>query len=69
MITASPGGIELAWDEVIVDTDLHSYEVRRNLVSGGPYTNLGMVVGVTSFTDTNIEQRVNYFYVVRSVDT
>jgi glycosidase len=68
VVTASPAGVELAWDAVTGDPTLHGYEVLRADASGGPYAEVAAVTG-TGYTDTDVTQGRTYFYVVRSVDT
>lgn len=68
VVTASPAGIELAWDAVTGDPTLHGYEVLRSDVSGGPYALLARVTG-TSFVDTAVAGNATYYYVVRALDT
>jgi glycosidase len=66
--SASPAGIELAWNEVTGDPTLFGYEVLRADTAGGPYA----VIASTStagFTDTTVSEGQTYQYVVRSVDT
>jgi hypothetical protein len=69
VVSASPVGIELAWDEVVGDPTLYGYEVRRSGTSGGPYATLAMVVGATDYLDAAVDEGATYYYVVRSVDT
>ncbi|HWQ83041.1 MAG TPA: fibronectin type III domain-containing protein, partial [Anaerolineales bacterium] len=69
VIAASPAGVELAWDAVLDDPTLYGYEIRRSAVSGGPYTTLALLAGVTTYTDTDVLQGATYYYVVRAVDT
>ncbi|MFL5805436.1 MAG: alpha-amylase family glycosyl hydrolase, partial [Roseiflexaceae bacterium] len=70
VLSASPAGIELAWDAVAGDPTLHGYELRRGDSSGGPYTTIALVTGgATSYVDTDVNQGVTYYYVVRAVDT
>lgn len=66
-VSASPAGVELAWD-VVSDPTLHGYEVRRSDSSGGPYATLAQVSG-TGYTDTSVAEGATYYYVVRAVDT
>jgi len=66
---ASPAGVELAWDSTLDDPTLYGYEIRRSDTSGGPYITLALVVGATTFVDTDVVQGATYFYVVRAVDT
>ncbi|CAN5752187.1 alpha-amylase family glycosyl hydrolase [soil metagenome] len=68
VVSASPAGVQLAWDPVSADPTLYGYEVRRSSTSGGPYTTLALVTG-TDYTDANIAEATTYYYVVRSVDT
>jgi glycosidase len=67
VVSASPAGIELAWDAVAGDPTLYGYEVRRSDAPGGPYTTLAPVTG-TSYTDMAVTESETYYYVVRSVD-
>ena len=43
VVTASPNGIELAWNAVSGDASLYGYEVLRGDASGGPYTKLALL--------------------------
>ena len=45
-----------------------SYNVKRSLVAGGPYTNVGLNVTTTNFTNTGLTNGTAYFYVVSSVN-
>ncbi len=70
VLSASPAGVELAWDAVASDPTLHGYELRRSSSAGGPYTTIALVTGgATTYTDTDVNQGATYFYVVRTVDT
>jgi glycosidase/fibronectin type 3 domain-containing protein len=60
--SASPAGIDLAWDAVTGDPTLYGYEVLR----GG--TQIARVTG-TSYTDNDVVEGETYSYVVRAVDT
>jgi hypothetical protein len=66
--SASPAGISLTWDEVLVDPTLYGYEVGRNDVSGGPYTMIARVTS-NSYTDIDVIEGATYYYVVRAIDT
>jgi glycosidase len=68
VVSASPAGVELAWDAVTGDPTLYGYEVLRGSASGGPYAELAAVT-TTTYNDTTVTQGQTYFYVVRSVDT
>jgi glycosidase len=67
VVTASPVGIELAWDAVGGDPTLYGYEVLRGSSSGGPYTKLALVTG-TDYVDSDVLEGSTYYYVARSVD-
>ena len=67
VISASPAGIQLAWDAVAGDPTLYGYEVARSDGSGGPYTMLARVTDV-NYNDTNVVEGATYYYVVRSID-
>jgi hypothetical protein len=69
VLSASPAGIELAWDAVTGDATLYGYEVRRSGTSGGPYTPIALVTDATSYDDTTVAEGATYYYVVRAVDT
>ena len=66
--SASPAGVELAWQAVAGDPTLHGYEVRRSSTPGGPYTTIALVTAPT-YTDVDVTESETYHYVVRSVDT
>jgi fibronectin type 3 domain-containing protein len=68
VVTASPAGIELAWNAVAGDPTLYGYEVLRSGSAGGPYTRIARVT-TAQFTDTDVVEGQTYHYVVRSVDT
>jgi glycosidase len=68
VVSASPAGIELAWDANAGDPTLHGYDVRRSDTAGGPYETVGFT-DATTFTDTLVTEGATYYYVVRAVDT
>jgi hypothetical protein len=68
VVTASPAGVELAWDAVSGDPTIYGYEVRRSASAGGPYETVARVTG-TSHVDTGVVQGATYHYAVRSLDT
>jgi len=65
--SASPAGIELAWDAIAGDASLYGYEVLRSDTSGGPYDVLARVTAAT-YTDMGVTEGATYYYVVRSLD-
>ncbi|MBI5354260.1 MAG: alpha-glucosidase C-terminal domain-containing protein [Chloroflexi bacterium] len=67
VLSASPAGIELAWDAILGDASLYGYEVLRANTAGGPYAMIARVTG-TSYMDTVVNEGATYYYVVRSLD-
>jgi hypothetical protein len=65
--SASPVGIELAWDAVLGDASLYGYEVLRAATAAGPFEPIARVTS-TSYTDTAVTEGDTWSYVVRSVD-
>ena len=68
VVSASPAGVELAWDAVSGDATLYGYEVLRGDAAGGPYSQVARVTAA-GYTDTAVVEGQTYYYVVRSVDT
>jgi hypothetical protein len=67
VLSASPAGIELAWDAVTGDASLYGYEVLRSAAAGGPYDMLARVTD-TTYSDTTVVENETYYYVVRALD-
>ena len=67
VLSASPAGIELAWDAIVGDASLYGYEVLRSATAGGPYTMIARVTGA-SYMDTVVSEGATYYYVIRSLD-
>ena len=67
VLSASPAGIELDWDDVSGDATLYGYEVLRSSTSGGPYTMIARITS-SSYTDLSVVESAKYYYVVRSLD-
>ena len=65
--SASPSGIELAWDAVSGDASLYGYEVLRSDTAGGPYEMIARVT-TTSYTDMAVNTGEKYYYAVRALD-
>lgn len=65
-LAATPGDTisDLTWNAV---TGATSYSVRRSLVAGGPYTEVG-TPATNSFQDTGLMNNVTYYYVVAAVN-
>jgi hypothetical protein len=57
--------IHLTWDS---DPDVVEYSVRRGIVSGGPYTEIG-TTSSNEFYDEELVESVNYYYVITAANT
>jgi hypothetical protein len=59
--------VKLNWTAT-ASTWADGYEIRRSLVSGGPYTPVGIVsgLGTTTYTDGSVLFSLTYYYVVRA---
>lgn len=65
-LIASPGNpILLSWANTVCATN---YNVKRSLVSGGPYTTIG-TSPVNVFTDSNVVSGDTYYYVISAVSS
>ena len=56
----------LSWN---VTAGAASYNVKRSLVSSGPYTSLATGGTTTTYTDTGLPNGTTYYYVVTAVNT
>ena len=56
--------VSLGWG---VSEGAVTYTIKRSLTEGGPYTVIGSVYG-TTYTDTNVENGITYYYVVTAVN-
>lgn len=63
--TAGRASVQLNWNP---SAEALSYNVKRSLVSGGPYTKIGVVLSGPGFTDTTVTTGKTYFYVVSGVN-
>ncbi len=68
VVSASPGGIELAWDAVAGDPTLYGYDVLRSDTDGGPYAQIATVTEA-NYIDTAVVENGIYYYVVQAIDT
>jgi glycosidase len=68
VVSASPAGIELAWDAVAGDPTLWGYEVQRSAAAGGPWDVLVRVSGATSYLDTAVAEGETWHYRVVAID-
>jgi fibronectin type 3 domain-containing protein len=67
-LSASPSGkkkIQLTWTASAGAT---SYNIKRALVSGGPYTAIATGVTTTSYLNTGLTTGTTYYYVVSAVN-
>ncbi len=67
VVSASPDGVQLTWDEISGDSSLYGYEVLRSDASGGPYEQIARIT-TNAYTDTDVIEGTTYYYVVRSLD-
>jgi fibronectin type 3 domain-containing protein len=66
---AASGGnaqVSLTWNAASGAT---SYNVKRSLSTGGPYTTIASGVTVASYTDTAVNNGTTYYYVVSAVNS
>lgn len=66
-VTGSGHSVDLNW--VASTTPSVSYKVYRGTISGGPYTFLSSAGTTTSFTDSNVQSGITYYYVVTALDS
>ncbi|MEE2664217.1 MAG: endonuclease [Myxococcota bacterium] len=68
LIVASPGAVDLEWDDN-AEPDLAGYDVWRSTTSGGPYTPLtAMLLGASEFVDATVVGGTTYYYAVSAVN-
>jgi hypothetical protein len=60
---AGNGQVKLTWQ---ASAGASSYKVQRSLTKGGPYTTIISGLAATTYTDTNVVNGVEYYYVVCS---
>ena len=58
--------VGLSW---LPSANASGYNIKRSIVSGGPYTTIANNVAVNSFTDTAVTNGTTYFYVVSALNT
>jgi hypothetical protein len=64
--SARNGQVALGW---MASTQATSYNVKRSISDGGPYTTIGTrLAGPTLFTDASVTNDITYFYVVSTVN-
>ena len=62
--TGSTSKIDLTWDAVDKAT---SYTVKRSTTAGGPYETISTDVTGTTYTDTNVTNGTNYYYIITAI--
>jgi hypothetical protein len=67
VVSASPAGIELAWDAVAGDASLYGYEVQRSATGAAPWATVARVTA-TGYADTSVVSGQTYSYRVLAVD-
>jgi len=67
--TWSKAGGELGWTPIIYTENEGGYEIWHSLVSGGPYTRLGITADKTvdTFAVTDLDPAVSHFFRVRTI--
>lgn len=67
-LTATPtnGQVKLTWNTSVAAT---TYNVKRALAPGGPYTNLLATTTATNYADTTVNLGPTYYYVVSAIDS
>jgi beta-lactamase superfamily II metal-dependent hydrolase/fibronectin type 3 domain-containing protein/DNA/RNA endonuclease YhcR with UshA esterase domain len=65
-LVATPGNaqVALSWNASLGST---GYNVKRSLVSGGPYSTIAPNIAPTNYTDTSVTNGVHYYYVVSAL--
>jgi fibronectin type 3 domain-containing protein len=58
------GSVSLNWLPDNIANPTPAYEVRRSLISGGPYTTITENLNGATFTDYNVSNGQTYYYVV-----
>ncbi|WP_248924448.1 Ig-like domain-containing protein [Paenibacillus hamazuiensis] len=64
-VSRSEADLQITWSPAERAT---AYQVKRSLTPSGPYTTIA-TVPATEYTDTQVEPGVNYFYVIKSVNS
>ena len=58
-------GVSLGWDN---SSGAASYNVKRSLVGGGPYTNVVLTPAINTGTDSSVSNGTTYYYVISAVN-
>ncbi len=62
--TGSTSKIDLTWDAV---TDATSYSIKRSTTAGGPYETISTDITGTTYTDTDVTNGTNYYYIITAI--
>ena len=62
--TGGDSKVDLTWNAV---TDATSYTVKRSTTAGGPYESISTDVTGTTYTDTNVTNGTNYYYIITAI--
>ena len=65
MATAGDGHVTLNWDSSVAD----GYNVKRAIITGGPYETVTNGLLSISFTDSSVVNGTTYYYVVTAFNT
>ena len=68
-LTAISGSATTAVLNWTAAANAYSYNVKRSLTSGGPYTTIASELTATTYTDTGLTTGTTYYYVISSVNT
>ncbi|MFQ5525146.1 MAG: LamG-like jellyroll fold domain-containing protein [Thermoanaerobaculia bacterium] len=65
--TAGDGQVTLDWQDN-TESDLAGYRVYRSTTSGGPYSDVSGLTGLSSYLDTTVTNDTTYYYRVTAED-
>jgi hypothetical protein len=65
VIAAGPLGVSLGWDS---SSNAMAYNVKRSVVSGGPYTNLVPSAPLNCWLDSAVTNGTTYYYVISAIN-
>lgn len=65
LLKSGKAGLSLGWSAVPNAT---TYQIKRSLTSGGPYTNLLLTSPINAVIDTAVTKGVTYYYVISAVN-
>ena len=65
--TAGDGQVFLDWADN-AEADLAGYDLKRAMVTNGPYTQIASGLSVSAYTDTGVVNGTPYYYMIAAVD-